>query len=70
MKNMKKVLFDETDPEEGKDIGGLISSLKKSSPGVLARLKDSGGRIGGHPMADDSKGIDPNSARTTKAKKL
>jgi len=71
MKMARKILFDQTDPESGKDIDGLIASLKKSSPGTLARLKDSGGRIYGHAMADDHEGkqVDPNSARTTKAKK-
>ena len=68
MNMAKKVLGNEGDA----NIEGLISNLKKTSPGTLAAIKDGGGRILGKPTADDRSGaqVDPNSARMMNPKKV
>lgn len=68
MSAARKILF--SGPEGSANIEGLIESLKKTSPATMARLEDSGGRIQGEAMADDSKSsINANASRVTQSKK-
>lgn len=69
MSAARKILF--SGPDGSANIDGLIASLRKTSPGTMARLDDSGGRIHGEATASDHKGAatSPNASLTTKVTK-
>lgn len=67
--SIRKILF--SGSEGSANIEGLIESLKKTSPGTLAALKDGGGRIMGEAMADDNHGgSHANDSRITSQQKI
>lgn len=51
MSAARKILF--SGPEGSANIDGLIESLRKTSPGMLARLEETGGRIHGEKVTKD-----------------
>lgn len=67
--SMKKVLF--SGDQGSANIEGLIESLKKTSPGTMARLADSGGRIQGEKqVASYPHSTSPNASRIGQQQKL
>lgn len=70
MSAARKILF--SGPEGSANIDGLIESLRKTAPGSLARLQESGGRIHGQAVTDDHYGSEAtaNDCRTTKIEKV
>lgn len=68
MSMAQKILF--SGPEGSANISGLLEALRRTSPAPMMGLELSGGRIQGHPMADDSDTeVRANDARVTKAEK-
>ncbi len=69
MSMAQKILF--SGDQGSANISGLIEALKKTSPGTMARLADSGGRIRGEAQVADYKcDTDANASRITQQKKL
>lgn len=67
--SMKKILF--SGDQGSANIDGLIESLKKTSPGRLAALKDGGGRIQGEKqVASYPHSTSPNASNILQQQKL
>lgn len=67
--SMKKVLF--SGDQGSANIDGLIESLKKTSPGTMARLADTGGRIHGEKqVAEYAHSTNANACNLLQQKKL
>ena len=68
MSAARKILF--SGPEGSANIDGLIASLRRTSPGTMARLEDSGGRIQGENVTKDryGSGVNANASRITQQK--
>lgn len=67
--SIEKILF--SGPEGSANIEGLIAALKRTSPGTMARMEDSGGRIQGEPTVKEYYGgnVNANASRITQQKK-
>ena len=71
MSAAKKILF--SGGAEAANVEGLIESLRKTSPGRIARFEEGGGRIHGEALTDYSKKMtdhDPNASRIMQQKKI
>lgn len=71
MSAARKILF--SGPEGSANIEGLIESMRKTSPAMVTRMEQGGGRVMGEAMADYSDKLadnSPNASRIMQQKKV